>query len=144
MIAGAAPPAVCVRQDKWSDLDISERARLNARQRGYHLQQVISVLKPEPIEPVPTAGETIGEIMFKGNIQWKAIFENEEATKVVFKCGWFDSGALAIVSPNGYVKIKDRSKDVITSGKTFLPSRWRMHSTASCLDWCSCRRKKKT
>lgn len=111
------PAAVCVKQDEWNDLDIGERARLNARQGvRYHLQQAITVLNPETMEPVPADGETMGEIMFKGNIAMKGYLKNENATKEAFAGGWFHSGDLAVMSPDGYVKIKDRSKDIIISG----------------------------
>ena len=111
------PAAVCVQQDGWNDLDIGERARLNARQGvRYHMQQAIAVLNPETMEPVPADGETMGEIMFKGNIAMKGYLKNEKATQEAFAGGWFHSGDLAVMSPDGYVKIKDRSKDIIISG----------------------------
>ncbi len=111
------PAAVCVQQDEWNDLDISERARLNARQGvRYHMQQAIAVLNPETMESVPADGETMGEIMFKGNIAMKGYLKNEKATQEAFAGGWFHSGDLAVMSPDGYVKIKDRSKDIIISG----------------------------
>lgn len=111
------PAAVCVKQDEWNDVDISERARLNARQGvRYHMQQAIDVLNPETLEPVPADGETMGEIMFKGNIAMKGYLKNEKATQEAFEGGWFHSGDLAVKSADGYVKIKDRSKDIIISG----------------------------
>jgi fatty-acyl-CoA synthase len=111
------PAAVCVKQDEWNDLDIGERARLNARQGvRYHMQQAITVLNPETMEPVPADGETMGEIMFKGNIAMKGYLKNEKATLEAFEGGWFHSGDLAVMNPDGYVKIKDRSKDIIISG----------------------------
>ncbi len=111
------PAAVCVKQDKWNDVDIGERARLNARQGvRYHLQQAIAVLDPETMQPVPADGETMGEIMFKGNIAMKGYLKNDKATKEAFEGGWFHSGDLAVINPDGYVKMKDRSKDIIISG----------------------------
>ena len=111
------PAAICVQQDEWSDLDIGERARLNARQGvRYHMQQAIAVLDPETMKSVPADGETMGEIMFKGNIAMKGYLKNEKATQEAFAGGWFHSGDLAVMSPDGYVKIKDRSKDIIISG----------------------------
>jgi fatty-acyl-CoA synthase len=111
------PAAVCVKQDEWNDLDIGERARLNARQGvRYHMQQAITVLNPETMEPVPADGETMGEIMFKGNITMKGYLKNEKATNEAFAAGWFHSGDLAVMNPDGYIKIKDRSKDIIISG----------------------------
>ena len=111
------PAAICVQQDEWNDLDIGERARLNARQGvRYHMQQAIAVLDPETMKSVPADGETMGEIMFKGNIAMKGYLKNEKATQEAFAGGWFHSGDLAVMSPDGYVKIKDRSKDIIISG----------------------------
>jgi len=111
------PAAVCVKQDEWNDLDIGERARLNARQGvRYHLQQAIAVLDPETLKPVPADGETMGEIMFKGNIAMKGYLKNEKATQEAFAGGWFHSGDLAVMNPDGYIKMKDRSKDIIISG----------------------------
>ena len=111
------PAAVCVKQDEWNDVDIGERARLNARQGvRYHMQQAIDVIDPETMQPVPADGETMGEIMFKGNIAMKGYLKNEKATKEAFEGGWFHSGDLAVKNPDGYVKMKDRSKDIIISG----------------------------
>jgi fatty-acyl-CoA synthase len=111
------PAAVCVKQDEWNEVDIGERARLNARQGvRYHMQQAIAVLDPETLKPVPADGETMGEIMFKGNIAMKGYLKNEKATKEAFEGGWFHSGDLAVMNPDGYVKMKDRSKDIIISG----------------------------
>ena len=111
------PAAICVQQDQWQNLDIGERARLNARQGvRYHLQQAIAVLNPETLKPVPADGETMGEIMFKGNIAMKGYLKNPKATHEAFEGGGFHSGDLAVITPDGYVKIKDRSKDIIISG----------------------------
>ena len=144
MVAGAAPPAsmiegmekmgfdlthvygltevygpatVCAKHEAWNDLDIGERARLNARQGvRYHLQRDVRVLDPETMQPVPWDGETMGEIMFKGNIAMKGYLKNPKATEDAFAGGWFHSGDLAVQYPDGYIKIKDRSKDIIISG----------------------------
>ena len=144
MVAGAAPPAsmiegmekmgfdlthvygltevygpatVCAKHEAWNDLDIGERARLNARQGvRYHLQRDVRVLDPETMQPVPWDGETMGEIMFKGNIAMKGYLKNPKATDEAFAGGWFHSGDLAVQYPDGYIKIKDRSKDIIISG----------------------------
>jgi len=105
MVAGAAPPAA------------GERARLNARQGvRYHLQHAAAVIDPETMQPVPADGETMGEIMFQGNIAMKGYLKNEKATQEAFANGWFHSGDLAVMFPDGYIKIKDRSKDIIISG----------------------------
>jgi fatty-acyl-CoA synthase len=111
------PAAVCVKHDDWTNLDVGERARLNARQGvRYHLQHAISLINPDNMQPVPADGETMGEIMFRGNITMKGYLKNEKATREAFAGGWFHSGDLAVMQPDGYVKIKDRSKDIIISG----------------------------
>ena len=144
MVAGAAPPAsmiegmeqmgfdlthvygltevygpatVCAKHAAWDELDIGERARLNARQGvRYHLQRDARVLDPMTMQPVPMDGETMGEIMFRGNIAMKGYLKNPGATEEAFRGGWFHSGDLAVQYPDGYIKIKDRSKDIIISG----------------------------
>ncbi|TAL86673.1 MAG: acyl-CoA synthetase [Rhodanobacter sp.] len=144
MVAGAAPPAsmiegmerlgfdlthvygltevygpatVCARHEAWDALEIGERARLNARQGvRYHLQHFARVLDPVTMQPVPADGETMGEIMFQGNIVMKGYLKNPQATGEAFAGGWFHSGDLAVLDPDGYMKIKDRSKDIIISG----------------------------
>ena len=111
------PAAVCAHQAEWSTLDIGERARLNARQGvRYHLQDAVAVLDPMTMERVPLDGETIGEIMFRGNIAMKGYLKNAAATEEAFRGGWFHTGDLAVAYPDGYVRIKDRSKDIIISG----------------------------
>ena len=111
------PASVCVKQDEWLSKDAGERARLNARQGvRYHLQTGITVMDPATMTPVPHDGETIGEIMFRGNITMKGYLKNPSATEAAFAGGWFHSGDLAVMHPDGYVKIKDRSKDIIISG----------------------------
>ena len=111
------PASVCVKHDEWNALSISDRARLNARQGvRYHLQEAVTVLDPETMQPVPADGETMGEIMFRGNIAMKGYLKNEKATQAAFAGGWFHSGDLAVLYDDGYVKIKDRSKDIIISG----------------------------
>ena len=111
------PASVCVKHASWDQLDIGERARLNARQGvRYHLQQGIAVMDPDTMQPVPADGETMGEIMFRGNITMKGYLKNEKATQDAFAGGWFHTGDLAVMNPDGYVKIKDRSKDIIISG----------------------------
>ncbi|SAK43953.1 acyl-CoA synthetase [Caballeronia arationis] len=111
------PAAVCAQQDAWRTLDIGERARLNARQGvRYHLQDAVSVLDTLTMQPVTADGETIGEIMFRGNITMKGYLKNAAATEEAFRGGWFHTGDLAVAYPDGYVRIKDRSKDIIISG----------------------------
>jgi fatty-acyl-CoA synthase len=111
------PASVCVKHDDWSSMDVGERARLNARQGlRYHLQHAALVMDPETMTPVPADGETMGEIMFRGNIAMKGYLKNDKATQEAFAGGWFHSGDLAVMYPDGYIKIKDRSKDIIISG----------------------------
>jgi fatty-acyl-CoA synthase len=144
MVAGAAPPAsliegmetlgfdlthvygltevygpatACAKHEEWERLDIGERARLNARQGvRYHLQHSARVLDPQTLQPVPWDGETMGEIMFRGNITMKGYLKNPKATQEAFAGGWYHTGDLAVQYPDGYIKIKDRSKDIIISG----------------------------
>ena len=111
------PAAVCVKHAEWDELDVGERARLNARQGvNYHLQRGIAVMDAITMQPVPADGETMGEIMFRGNITMKGYLKNPKATQEAFAGGWFHTGDLAVMYPDGYVKIKDRSKDIIISG----------------------------
>jgi fatty-acyl-CoA synthase len=111
------PAAVCAKQESWASLSAEERARLNGRQGvPYPLQQAVTVLDPETMEPVPADGETMGEIFFRGNVVMKGYLKNPEATREAFAGGWFHTGDLAVMHPDGYVKIKDRSKDIIISG----------------------------
>lgn len=111
------PATVCVKKEEWKNLSIGERAKLNARQGvTYHLQNDTIVIDPETMKPVPRDGETIGEIMYRGNITMKGYLKNPKATEEAFKDGWFHTGDLAVVFPDGYIKIKDRSKDIIISG----------------------------
>ncbi len=111
------PASVCAKQDAWDALDDDERARLNARQGvRYHLQAAVDVRDPDSLEPVPRDGETIGELMFRGNICMKGYLKNEHATEAAFRGGWFHTGDLGVITEDGYVRIKDRSKDIIISG----------------------------
>lgn len=111
------PAAVCTKHEEWDDLEIGERARLNARQGvRYHLQRSATVLDPATMQQVPADGETMGEIMFQGNIAMKGYLKNPQATQEAFSGGWFHSGDLAVLYPDGYISIKDRSKDIIISG----------------------------
>ena len=111
------PSAVCAKQDGWDKLPIGERARLNGRQGvPYHLQEATTVLDPETLQPVPADGETFGEVFFRGNIVMKGYLKNPKATAEAFAGGWFHTGDLGVLEPDGYVKIKDRSKDIIISG----------------------------
>ncbi|APV36408.1 acyl-CoA synthetase [Acinetobacter soli] len=111
------PSGLCAAQAGWNDLSLEEQAKLHARQGvPYPLQDSMRVLDPETLKPVPADGETLGEIMFRGNIVMKGYLKNPEATQAAFAGGWFHSGDLAVCQPDGYAKITDRAKDVIISG----------------------------
>ena len=111
------PSALCASQAGWSSLSIKEQAQLHSRQGvPYPLQDGMKVLDPETMQPVPKDGQTMGEIMFRGNIVMKGYLKNPKATAEAFAGGWFHTGDLAVCQPDGYAKITDRSKDVIISG----------------------------
>jgi fatty-acyl-CoA synthase len=111
------PASVCAKQDAWQSLPLPDRARLNARQGvAGPLQEAMTVLDPDTMEPVPADGESIGEIMFRGNITMSGYLKNPTATEEAFAGGWLHTGDLAVIEPDGYVRITDRSKDVIISG----------------------------
>ncbi len=111
------PSALCASQAGWSNLSIKEQAQLHSRQGvPYPLQDGMKVLDPETMQPVPKDGQTMGEIMFRGNIVMKGYLKNPKATAEAFAGGWFHTGDLAVCQPDGYAKITDRSKDVIISG----------------------------
>jgi fatty-acyl-CoA synthase len=111
------PASVCAEQPGWDDLPNDERAQLKRRQGvAYPLQEAITVLDPETMQEVPRDGETIGEVMFRGNVVMKGYLKNETATQEAFEGGWFHTGDLGVLDKDGYVIIKDRSKDIIISG----------------------------
>ena len=111
------PAAVCAKHDDWGALDGGGRAERNGRQGvRYMLEAGMTVMDPATMAEIPADGETIGEIMFRGNITMKGYLNNPKATAEAFAGGWFHSGDLAVVQPDGYVKIKDRAKDIIISG----------------------------
>ena len=111
------PAAVAVKRPAWAAEDLSEQTRLNGRQGvRYPLQEGMAVRHPETGAELPADGQTMGEIMFRGNIVMKGYLKNPAATAKAFEGGWFHTGDLAVTEPDRYVKIKDRSKDVIISG----------------------------
>jgi fatty-acyl-CoA synthase len=111
------PASVCAEQPGWDDLSGDERAQMKRRQGvSYPLQEDVTVLDPETMKEVPRDGETIGEVMFRGNIVMKGYLKNEKATREAFAGGWFHTGDLGVLDEHGYVIIKDRSKDIIISG----------------------------
>src|SRR5947207_6476470 len=111
------PAAVCAKHAEWDALDIAARTERNGRQGvRYTCEEDMTVIDPETMRPVPWDGDSMGEIMFRGNITMKGYLKNPAASAEAFRGGWFHSGDLAVMHPDGYVKIKDRSKDVIISG----------------------------
>jgi fatty-acyl-CoA synthase len=111
------PAAVAVRREAWADATLAEQTRLNGRQGvRYALEEGMTVMDPETMREVPADAETMGEIMFRGNIVMNGYLKNPAATEAAFAGGWFHTGDLAVLEPDRYVKIKDRSKDIIISG----------------------------
>ena len=111
------PAAVCAKHESWEKLPLAEQVTLNGRQGvRYHAQEAVTVLSTDTMEPVPWDNETMGEIMFRGNLVMKGYLKNPRATEEAFRGGWYHTGDLAVMQPDGYIKIKDRSKDVIISG----------------------------
>ncbi|MBN9582776.1 MAG: acyl-CoA synthetase [Afipia sp.] len=111
------PASVCAEQPGWDNLPSAQRAQLKRRQGvPYPLQEAVTVLDPDTMREVPRDGETIGEVMFRGNTVMKGYLKNEKATEEAFAGGWFHTGDLGVLDQDGYVIIKDRSKDIIISG----------------------------
>ena len=111
------PAVVCAWHDEWDGLAIEEQAELKARQGvAYPVMEGLGVFDPETGEPVPHDGETLGEVAMRGNIVMKGYLKNPEATAKAFAGGWFRTGDLGVVQRDGYLQLKDRSKDIIISG----------------------------
>ena len=111
------PAVVCQWQEAWSEKDKTAQAQLKGRQGvRYHMLEGLMVADPETLEPVPDDGETMGEVLMKGNIVMKGYLKNPEGTEHAFAGGWFHSGDLGVLHPDGYIELKDRSKDIIISG----------------------------
>ena len=111
------PATLCDWDPDWNAKPLDEQAEIKAAQGvGYHVTEDLSVLNPETMEPVPMDGKTLGEVMFRGNNTMKGYLKNPSANEKAFKQGWFHSGDLAVCHPNGYIQLKDRSKDIIISG----------------------------
>jgi len=111
------PAAVAAKRLHWSGESSAEQARLNGRQGvRYGLQEGMTVLDPKSMAEVAADGEAMGEVMFRGNIVMKGYLKNASATAAAFAGGWFHTGDLAVLHPDRYLKIRDRSKDVIISG----------------------------
>lgn len=111
------PCVYCAWHGEWDDKPPADRAALKSRQGvAYPVLGGLDVLDPTTMSPVPADGETIGEIMFRGNVVMKGYLKNPQATEDAFRGGWFHSGDLAVKHPDNYIEIKDRSKDIIISG----------------------------
>ena len=107
----------CAWNEEWNDFPKTKKADINSRQGvRYPNTEDVIVADPDNHEPVPMDGETMGEILIRGNVVMKGYYKNKEATEASMKNGWFHSGDLAVVYPDGYIQIKDRSKDIIISG----------------------------
>jgi 3-(methylthio)propionyl---CoA ligase len=111
------PGVVCAWHSEWDELPAAERARLKARQGvTYPVLEELTVADPMTLAPVPPDGATIGEVLMRGNIVMKGYLKNPRATEEAFAGGWFHSGDLGVMHPDGYIELKDRSKDIIISG----------------------------
>ncbi|MDX1527454.1 MAG: acyl-CoA synthetase [Gammaproteobacteria bacterium] len=111
------PGVVCAWKREWDQLPVDERAAMKSRQGvTYQALEALEVMDPDTMTPVPRDGKTIGEVMFRGNIVMKGYLKNAQATEKAFAGGWFHSGDLGVMHPDGYIQLKDRSKDIIISG----------------------------
>ncbi|CTQ55094.1 Long-chain-fatty-acid--CoA ligase [Roseibium album] len=111
------PAVVNDWKTEWDELPLDQQAHKKARQGvRYVALEDLTVLDPETLAPIPADGETIGEVMFRGNVVMKGYLRNPEATEEAFRGGWFHSGDLGVMHPDGYIQLKDRSKDIIISG----------------------------
>ena len=111
------PAVVCAWHDDWNARSDEEQAQLKSRQGvRYHVLQGMTVMDPETMQPVPHDGETMGEVMFQGNIVMKGYLKNPATTEATLAGDWFHSGDLGVIQPDGYLQIRDRSKDIIISG----------------------------
>jgi fatty-acyl-CoA synthase len=111
------PAVVNDWKEEWNALDAEAQAHLKARQGvRYHALEALEVMDPETMKPAPADGETLGEVMFRGNVVMKGYLKNKAATDKAFSGGWFHSGDLGVKHPDGYIQLRDRSKDIIISG----------------------------
>ena len=109
--------SLCAWQDEWNELSVEEQSKLRSRQGvKFPMMDGLAIMNPETMEPVKDDGEEIGEIMIRGNCVMKGYLKNKEETDKAMAGGWVHSGDLAVMHPNGYIQIKDRSKDIIISG----------------------------
>jgi fatty-acyl-CoA synthase len=111
------PSAACAKHEHWTTLPLAEQVDLNGRQGlATPIQEQVTVINPETLQEVPRDGQTMGEVVFRGNAVMKGYLKNPKATQEAFANGWFHSGDLGVLFPDGYVKLKDRAKDIIISG----------------------------
>ncbi|MDP7600377.1 MAG: AMP-binding protein, partial [Rhodospirillales bacterium] len=111
------PATVCAWQDEWDKLAAADQAAMKSRQGvNYVVLDQLNIIDPETMEPVPADGETMGEVMFRGNNVMKGYLKNPDTTEKSLAGGWFHSGDLGVMHPDGYIQLKDRSKDIIISG----------------------------
>ncbi len=111
------PATICAWHRDWNGKTLTERAALKARQGvPYHVLAGLTVMNPETMEPTPADGQTMGEVMFRGNVVMKGYLKNPKATEEALRGGWFHSGDLGVMHADGYIELKDRSKDIIISG----------------------------
>jgi len=111
------PATVCAWHEEWSLLPMDEQAALKSRQGvGYAVLEDLTVVDPETLAPVPCDGETMGEVFMRGNIVMKGYLKNPDATREAFEGGWFHTGDLGVMHPDGYIELRDRAKDIIISG----------------------------
>jgi fatty-acyl-CoA synthase len=111
------PVVVCAWHEEWNDLPIEEQAAIKSRQGvRYPVLEGLAVMDPATMEPVPADGATMGEVMMRGNVIMKGYLKNPKASDEAFEGGWFHSGDLGVMHPDGYIELKDRAKDIIISG----------------------------
>ncbi len=111
------PNVICAWHPEWDALPTAERAAIKARQGvRYPVEEGLMVADPQTLAPVPADGATMGEVLMRGNVMMKGYLKNPSATEAAFAHGWFHTGDLAVLHPDGYVELKDRSKDIIISG----------------------------
>ena len=111
------PATICAWKREWSELPAEQQAQWKSRQGvPYHVLEDLTVMDPDTMTRVPADGQTLGEVMFRGNIVMKGYLKNTKASEEAFRGGWFHSGDLGVLHPDGYIQLKDRSKDIIISG----------------------------
>ncbi len=111
------PSTICAWHPEWDSLEPVARARVKSRQGvRYPIAEGLMVADPNTLEPVPQDGDTMGEVFFRGNLVMKGYLKNPTATEEAFRGGWFHSGDLGVWHPDGYIELRDRSKDIIISG----------------------------